>query len=49
MGTNKQEALKRLSSWEVVESNRPLSPVEFDQKLKSVEDFKKWALLEEIS
>ena len=48
-GTNKQEALKRLSSWEVVESNMPLSPVELDQKLKSVEDFKKWALLEEIS
>ena len=49
MGTNKQEALKRPSSWEVFESNMPLSPMELDQKLMSVEDFKKWALLEEIS
>lgn len=46
---HKQDALKRLNYWGLIENNRPLSPLELDLQLKVVEDFKKWALLEETS
>lgn len=35
-----------LFTWDLVESNISLSPVDLDQKLKYIEDFKNWAPLD---
>lgn len=43
----KREALQRLNTWEKEEIVRPLLPLELANMMEVVEDFKRWALLEE--
>lgn len=46
---NKRDALKRLNYWDNVEIIVPLLPMELDQEMEAMEDFKKWAPLKETS
>ena len=45
---NKVLALNKVDFWDKVELTRPLSVQEVDARREAKEDFKKWALLEEI-
>ena len=46
---NKAEAFSRLQSWEAKENENSLIPGEAEAKRLALEDYKKWALLEETS
>ncbi|KAJ9688711.1 hypothetical protein PVL29_014385 [Vitis rotundifolia] len=46
---NKAVALNQVDFWDKVELSRPLSDQEVEARKGAKEDFKKWALLEEIS
>ena len=49
MEKSKVAALSRVNFWDDQESLRPLSLSEKGEKQSAKEDFKKWALMEEIS
>ena len=42
-------ALKKVAHWDVIETERPLSLSELEEKVAAVEEFKSWALLEETT
>ena len=44
-----KSALKKVALWDDMESRRPLSDGERQDRMGAMEDFKKWAILEEIS
>ena len=44
----KNQALKNLAHWDSIGAQRPLAHFELQRKVEEVEEFKKWALLEEI-
>ena len=46
---NRAEAFSRLQSWEAKENENSLIPGEAEAKSLALEDYKKWALLEETS
>ena len=43
------EALKNLKEWDDLEVARPLSSREKEMKMEAMEEFKHWALMEEMS
>ena len=45
----KKSALKNVALWDDIESRRPLSESERQERMGAMEDFKKWAIMEEIS
>ena len=45
----KKSALKKVALWDDIESRRPLSAGEREERMGAMEDFKKWAIMEEIS
>ena len=45
----KKSALKNVAHWDDLESQRPLSDGERQERMGAMEDFKKWAIMEEIS
>ena len=45
----KRLALQRLDHWDELESERPLSLEEIEEKHEAAEEYKRWALFEEIS
>ena len=45
----KKFALKKVALWDDIESRRPLSDGEPQERMGAMEDFKKWAIMEEIS
>ena len=47
--TNKLEALRRVSFWDDLEKERELGLEENEERTKVKDDFKSWALMEEIS
>ena len=47
--TNKLEALRRVSYWDDLEKERKLGLEEHEGRTKAKDDFKSWALMEEIS
>ena len=44
----KNQALQNLAFWETIGAQRPLAQIKLERKAIEVEEFKKWALLEEI-
>ena len=46
---NKAESFSPLQSWEAKENENSLIPTEAEAKRLALEDYKKWALLEETS
>ena len=44
----KREALKKVKAWDVLEERDPLTLRERELKVEAVNDFKRWALLEEV-
>ena len=46
---NKKAALIKVSHWNNVESQRPLSTIELEERLIALEEFKKWSIMEETS
>ena len=44
----KKQALKNLAHWDALGGQRPHSQFELEKKVEEIEEFKKWALLEEI-
>ena len=48
-GGNKKAALKRIAHWDTMDSQRPLSISEMEAKVEALEDFKRWALMEETT
>ena len=42
----KKLALKKIAHWDGVETQRPLSSREMENKVEALEDFKRWAFLE---
>ena len=46
---NKKSALKKVVTWDDIESQRPLSASELGERLLAIEDFKKWLIMEETS
>ena len=38
-----------MAHWDTVETQRPLLMDEMEENMKALEDFKKWAFLEEVS
>ncbi|RVX10827.1 hypothetical protein CK203_018354 [Vitis vinifera] len=46
---NRVETFSRLQCWEAKENENPLTPREAEAKKLALEDYKKWALLEETS
>ena len=44
----KKSALKKVALWDDMESRRPLSDGERQDRLGAMEDFKKWAIMGEI-
>ncbi|RVW74674.1 hypothetical protein CK203_052053 [Vitis vinifera] len=46
---NRAEAFSRLQRWEAKENESPLTPGDVEAKNRALEDYKKWALLEETS
>ena len=44
----KKEALKKVKDWDVLEERNPFTLREREQKVEVVNDFKRWALLEEV-
>ena len=49
MEEQKKSTLKKVALWDDMESRRPLSDGERQDRLGAMEDFKKWATMEEIS
>ena len=49
MGVNKRLALDKVSFWDDQERLRVLNEQELKARKEAREDFKKWALMEEIS
>ena len=47
--TNKKDALRRVIFWDDLEKERELGLKEIEDRAKAKDDFKSWALLEEIS
>ena len=47
--TNKKDALRRMSFWDELEKESGLGLKEVEERDKARDDFKSWALLEEIS
>ena len=45
----KKFALENVALWDDIESQRPLSDGERQERFGAMEDFKKWAIMEEIS
>ena len=45
----KNSTLKKVALWDDIESRRPLSDGERQERMSPMEDFKKWAIMEEIS
>ena len=46
---NKKATLKRIALWDTVETQRPLSISEMEAKVEALEDFIRWALMEETT
>ena len=46
---HKKSALKKVAWWKDIESKRSLSARELEDRVAAMMDFKKWALMEEIS
>ena len=46
---NRAEALSRLQQWEAKENENALTPEDIEAKNLDLEEYKKWALLEETS
>ena len=46
---NKKSALAKVAAWDDLESERPLSPEELGTRMTTLEEFKKWSLMEETS
>ena len=44
----KNQALQNLAFWDSIGANRPLAQSELERKAIELEEFKRWALLEEI-
>ena len=44
----KKEALKKVKAWDALEERNPLTLRERELKVEAVNDFKRWALLEEV-
>ena len=44
----KKEALKKVKAWDALEERNPLTLREREPKAEAVNDFKRWALLEEV-
>ena len=49
MEERKKAALKTLAHWDNAEAQRPLSVGEMEVKVKARHEFKRWALMEEMS
>ena len=49
MEERKNLALKKIAHWAGVETQRPLSAREMENKVEALEDFKRWAFLEEMT
>ena len=49
MEERKKATLKTLAHWDNVETQRPLCLDEMEEKVKASDDFKRWALLKEMS
>ena len=45
----KKSALKKVALWDDIESRRPLSAGEREERMGAMEEFKKWTIMEEIS
>ena len=45
----KKTSLKQVAHWDAMETQRPPSMREKEEKVKAIEDFKRWAFMEEIS
>ena len=45
----KKSVLKKVALWDDIESRRPLSDGEREERMGAMEDFKKWAIMEEIT
>ena len=48
VSTKNREALEQLGQWDAKERDRALTVEEFEEKRRVVDEFKKWANLEEI-
>ena len=48
MEERKKDSLKKVAHWDKIESQRSLFIREMEDKVEALEDFKRWALLEEI-
>ena len=46
--TRKNQALNNMAQWDTIGAIRPLTQSELDRKIVELEEFKRWALLEEI-
>ena len=46
--TRKNQALKNMVQWDSIGVGRPLTQLELDRKTVELEEFKRWALIEEI-
>ena len=46
--TRKNQALKNMAQWDSIGARRPLTQSKVDRKTVELEEFKRWALLEEI-
>ena len=44
----KKEVLKKVKVWDVLEERNPLTLRERELKVEAMNDFKRWALLEEV-
>ena len=47
--TRKNQALKNMAQWDTIAAVRPLTQTKIDRKTIELEEFKRWALLEEIT
>ena len=47
MEENKKTTLKKVATWDDIESHRPLSASELGERLSTMEDFKKCSIMEE--
>ena len=48
VSTKNREALEQLGQWDAKERDRAFTMEEFEEKRRVVDEFKKWANLEEI-
>ena len=44
---NKKSTLRKVATWDNIESERPLSSEKLEARLTGMEDFKKWSVMEE--